>query len=283
MRNKKNKYVKVREVMPGLYEIGANAVQCHLFVGEHHALLVDTGYGLINLPAVVRGITKLPLYIVNSHGHADHACGNSQFGQCVYIHPDDLEVFSRHNSPEYRKMMLGALQGLQKLLFFLHIVPPGIDAEQYLQDDFSDFLPVREGDVFELGGMTIRVVDLPGHTPGSIGLLCDKLRVLITSDAINSNVYMFLPESTKLSVYKQSLYKARELDFDFFITGHQPKLLPKSELDAYIETAEHADFEKGIKQQENGLTPGVELRRCIHPSMKKHKAPGIMICRDKFD
>ena len=33
--------------MPGFYEITSSFVQMHLVVGQHHALLVDTGYGFM--------------------------------------------------------------------------------------------------------------------------------------------------------------------------------------------------------------------------------------------
>ena len=66
----------VRELEPGLYRIGNSAVFMDLIVGSHHALLFDTGYGYGDLKAVVRSITDKPLYVVNSHGHVDHACGN---------------------------------------------------------------------------------------------------------------------------------------------------------------------------------------------------------------
>lgn len=283
MDKKEKKYFKIEEPMPGFFEISSCLVQTHLLVGEHHALLVDTGYGFTNLPEVVRGITDLPLYIVNSHGHFDHACGNSAFRQPVFIHPADIPVFMRHNSAEYRGIMYDSLKTVQKLLFFLPILPKEVKKQECLQDDFNDFVEVTEGYTFDLGGKTAEVIELPGHTPGSIGLYCRELKLLITSDAINSNVYMFLPESTKVSVYQKSLYRAKALDFDYFVTGHQSKLYPKHMLDDYIEVVEHLDYEKGLPQKGHELTPGKELRRCIQPGKPKRKAAGIVISADKLD
>lgn len=283
MDKSERKYFKIEEPMPGFYEISSCLVQMHLLVGSHHALLVDTGYGFTNLPEVVREITDLPLYIVNSHGHFDHACGNSAFRQPVFIHPADIPVFRRHNSAKYRGIMYDSLKKVQKLLFFLPILPRRVKKEDILQDDFNDFLEVTEGYTFDLGGKTAEVIELPGHTPGSIGLYCRELKLLITSDAINSEVYMFLPESTKVSVYQKTLYRARELDFDYFVTGHQSKLFPKHMLDDYIEVVEHLDYEKGIPRKEHELTPGKELRRCIQPGKPKKKAAGIVVSADKLD
>lgn len=283
MNKKERRYFKIQEVMPGFYEIGSSFVQVHLLVGEHHALLLDTGYGFMNLPGIIKEITDLPLYIVNSHGHFDHACGNSTFHQPVYIHPADIPVFERHNSSEYRGIMYDSLKKVQRLLFFLPLLPGKVKREACLQDTFDDFIEVTEGYTFDLGRKTAEVVELPGHTPGSIGLYCRELRILLVSDAINSNVYLFLPESTKLSVYRNSLYKARKIDFDYFVTGHQPKLYPKQQLDDYIDAADHLDYEKGIPQKEHQLTPGKEIRRCLQPGKTKKQAAGIVISADKLD
>lgn len=280
--NKENrKFFKVKQMLPNLYEISCNFVQCHLLVGNHHALLIDTSYGLVNLKEMISEITDLPLYIVNSHGHADHACGNSSFHQSIYIHPEDIHVFEYHNSSECRDIMFATLQKIQRILFFKSILPKKIKKESYLKNEFNDFIHIREGYVFDLGGKLVNVIELPGHTPGSIGFLCPDLRVLITSDAINKNVYMFLSESTKLSVYLNTLYKARNLDFDYFVTGHESKLYPKKEIDKYISLVENLDYSKGIPQKEFALTPGKEIRRCVLPNNFKRDI-GIMISEDKL-
>ena len=62
-----------------------------LLAGRERALLVDTGYGFDDLRDAVRRLTGLPLTVVNTHGHHDHACGNYQFDE-VYIAGADIPV-----------------------------------------------------------------------------------------------------------------------------------------------------------------------------------------------
>lgn len=54
--------------------------------------------------------------------------------------------------------------------------------------------PIKEGDVIDLGDRPLKIIDLPGHTPGSIAVLDVKNRVLISGDSVqDSNIYMFGP------------------------------------------------------------------------------------------
>ena len=96
-----NSVYQVSETMSGVYRIENSGVHMDLLVGSHHALLFDTGYGFDDLHGLVRRITDLPLYVVNSHGHVDHACGNWQFPE-VFIHPGDAALCRLHNGPEMR-------------------------------------------------------------------------------------------------------------------------------------------------------------------------------------
>ena len=73
----------------------------------------------------------------------------------------------------------------------------------------DDFIFVEEGHTFDLGGVTAEVVEIPGHTPGSIGLLVKEKRLFLASDGVNANTWLFLPESQKLSFYQETLKKYR--------------------------------------------------------------------------
>ena len=47
----------------------------YLITGKEKALLIDTLNGVENLADIVRTITDLPVMVVNTHGHIDHAAG----------------------------------------------------------------------------------------------------------------------------------------------------------------------------------------------------------------
>ena len=117
----KEQIYSVTELEPGIFRIGNSGVFMDLIVGSHHALLFDTGYGFGCLRDVVRSITDKPLYVVISHGHVDHACGNEQFGG-AYIHPLDMALCREHNGPDMRRAELDVAE-----------VPMDFDLEAHLQ------------------------------------------------------------------------------------------------------------------------------------------------------
>ena len=264
----------VRELEPGLFRIGNSMVFMDLMVGAHHALLFDTGYGFGDLKSLVRTITDKPLYVVNSHGHVDHACGNAQFGG-AWIHPADMALALEHNGPQMRMAELETAE-----------VPMDFDLEAYLHLGPGELILVGEGHSFDLGGLTLEVIHLPGHTAGSIGLWCPERRLLWVGDAVNCFVWLFLPEAQSLSTYIASLQKAAKLPFTHMLQSHEPDPVPKRKLWDYLDLAEHLDFEAGT------LVPAPlgyegETRICtrngIHYDDRIH--PGfaaMMISREKL-
>ena len=232
MERKEQIYI-VTELEPGIYRIGNSMVYLDLIVGSHHALLFDTGYGFGSLKDVVEGITDKPLYVVNSHGHVDHACGNQQFGG-AYIHELDMTLAVEHNGREMRMAELETAE-----------VPLDFDMEAYLSLGTGVLTPVGEGHTFDLGGLTLEVVHLPGHTAGSIGLWCPERKLLWVGDAMNCFVWLFLPEAQSLDTYIETLHKAASLPFTHMLQSHEPRPVPKRKLWDYLDLAEHLDFESG--------------------------------------
>ncbi len=269
----------VKEVMPNVWEICASAVQMHLVVGCTHALLIDTGYGLDDPTPIIKSITDLPLYVLNSHGHIDHAGGNGFFEK-AYMHPDDIEPYTRQNGEEMRRGVVETLKFFQKILFFRRIVPKNLDVEKYAKVEFDNFIDIREGFEFDLGGLTAKIIELPGHTKGSVGILIEELRLLYTTDAICPATWLFLPESTKLSEYVKSIEKALSIDFDYFITGHSPKLFPKKDMYDYLAVAKDPDFEHGKKKKATAFSGGRVEVVCY--GKEKRKGISLHISEDKL-
>jgi glyoxylase-like metal-dependent hydrolase (beta-lactamase superfamily II) len=251
MENKtiENFYYKTEKIFDRVYRISSlEGTFLFLFVGDRKALLLDTAYGFGNLKKAVRKITDLPLIIVNSHGHLDHVCGNFQFDEDIYIHASDIELCKSHNSTESRqKIVLGA----QRLMDFSsgkrrNALPEGFLKDHYIHQGHGKLVPLTPDHLFELGGATIAVHELPGHTRGSVGLEYREEGVLFTADAINPLMFLFLPESTDLATFKKTLAKANSLNIKHVVFSHSPEIAPKSILEDFIECAEQVDYDQGV-------------------------------------
>ena len=188
---------------------------CYLITGREKALLVDTVNGYEDLHAIVRTITDLPVVVVNTHGHGDHVFGNVYFDE-AWMHPADFWLYE--TCAERTQDMLEE-QGLR----------------------FCPVKPLQIGQIFDLGGVQLEVVDLKGHTEGSIGLLDKAGRIIYTGDGLNTHIWMqldhSLPIATVLETFK-ALKEKHGADFDYVAHGHTKMLRDKEILDWMIRGCE---------------------------------------------
>ena len=99
----------VSEIAPDTYAINEFGLAAmYLAVGSERALLIDTGCGLTDLPALVRRFTDKPLDVMLTHCHPDHAGGIGWFDR-IYLHPDDFPAVPELDADEIRgyNRMLG--------------------------------------------------------------------------------------------------------------------------------------------------------------------------------
>lgn len=164
----------------------------YLVEGKEKALLIDTGLGIGKLTEFAKTLTKLPLTVVNTHGHRDHAGGDFEFEE-VYAHPADFDLIQRSDNHAKRAA------GLKPTV--LH--------------------EIKEGYEFDLGGRKLQVIETPGHTPGSIVLLDAANKLLFTGDNDNTLVWLFLRDSLPLETYLATLQKIdKRTDFETMLPGH---------------------------------------------------------------
>ena len=136
------------------WRIEDRGVRCFLLTGSEKALLIDSGRELHTARDIAESLTDLPVMLLNTHADGDHTGSNEQF-ESFYMHPDKEAHFRR-----------GGRGGT--------------------------IIPVREGDNLDLGGRELRIIDLPGHTPGSIAVLDVGNRVLISGDPVQEHGRIFM-------------------------------------------------------------------------------------------
>ena len=134
--------------------VGHMAVFCYLVYDEQskEGILIDPAGNEQQLLQLLKekGITLR--YIVNTHGHPDHTCGNNRIRQAT-----------------------GAL-----------VVMPAIDDEFFQKPEFSGWarmigvdaaapadVRVQDEEELTFGDITMKFIHTPGHTPGSCCVLID--------------------------------------------------------------------------------------------------------------
>ncbi len=182
---------------PDSWRIEDSIVRAFLFAGRERALLVDSTTGAGDLAALVKGLTSLPVLLVNTHADEDHIGCNSQFPH-AWMHPAEFAHYARMGKP-------GAAAPM----------------------------PLQDGEVLDLGGRRFQVVLIPGHTCGGIALLNPAERFLICGDAVSSRPVFLFGSERNPDAYQASLHRLKELsgDFDLLYPSHGEFPLGKEQLD----------------------------------------------------
>lgn len=153
-----------------LYErigVTPHVISMALVIGSERAALIDTGFGKGNLYELVREYTDLPVALLITHGDYDHFGGNALF------------------EDRYMSSLDDELTG----------------------DKAFTHKELTDGQVFDLGGIKLEAVAVPGHSRGSFCFYDRKNGRLFTGDAVNRLPWLFLERCTPLKVYRDSLVR----------------------------------------------------------------------------
>lgn len=177
---------KVIQINDNTWRFEDAGVRFFLLTGTKKALLIDSGMCVHNADEIAASITSLPVELINTHADPDHIASNRAFA-AFYMHPAEYTNYHRRNK------------------------------------EAGTIIPVWDGDILDLGERPLRIIHLPGHTPGSIAVLDVHKRVLISGDPIQAHgrIYMFGPQRDLLA-YLQSLERISAMKdlFDEIYPSH---------------------------------------------------------------
>ena len=155
----------------------------YLVVGEEKALLFDLAINQENLWDYACSLTDRPVQLVLSHGHVDHIFYLNKREE-VWLHPDDMDMVKNGvpgvNEPTHPCPVLHSL---------------------------------NEGDVIELGNRKLTVYHIPGHTPGSILLLDQKTKLLLSGDSVARRLLFGVGSDVKIEPFCQKVERLKKIDF----------------------------------------------------------------------
>lgn len=207
-----------------------NAVHLYLVRGARLAL-IDSGAGDSPSRAVEPALRELGLswtdldYLINTHGHADHAGGNGELKASapqvqIGIHPDDKHLLS---GPEAHMQSATDTAAAMRLLGRDDLVAEREAALRRIigRSAGIDRL-LEEGDVVDLGDdVRLSVIHTPGHTAGSVCFYWEAEGMVFTGDAVQGHGW----RSGTAPIYHDPVYvdsigRLEGLSADVMCMGH---------------------------------------------------------------
>jgi glyoxylase-like metal-dependent hydrolase (beta-lactamase superfamily II) len=86
--------------------------------------------------------------------------------------------------------------------------------------------PVKEGDAIDLGGITLRIYEVPGHCRGHIAILDEKNRNLFVGDAlgdkVSDDIFLppFMPSTWEPDAFLSSVNKLSQVPYETLCLAH---------------------------------------------------------------
>ncbi len=192
----------------GAYPSGNSVV----IVGEDDTAIIDP-----SVTVVAEGGAHVPVTIVlNSHSHEDHMAGNGLFADArVHIHDEDLP--GAHSLDGLLEVY--GLEGEARTSFSETILT------EFHYTPRPDATGFRDGDVFDLGGVRVEAVHLPGHTRGHSGFRIDG-GVFFCADIDLTGFGPYYGDVwSDLDDFEASLVQMRDEEADWFVTFHHKGII----------------------------------------------------------
>ena len=152
--------------------------------GDEKALMIDSGMNTPDAVKYAKELSDKPLEMLNTHADRDHISGNGAFEK-IYM--------SSNEEANYR-----AAGGK------------------------GEIIPIKDGDIIDLGNRPLEIIDIPGHTPGSVAILDINNRVLISGDSVQDGTIFMFGEFRDIHSYIDSMKKLETYKdrFDAIFPSH---------------------------------------------------------------
>lgn len=207
------------------------ALNSYIIVSQHRNLIIDTGFDILPCrQALFQGIQDLNIDLTNTdlvvtHMHPDHSGLAAELGSKgvnVYMGKTDGDFLNMAANQDFRKNF----KLLRDILGFgesgLSAMGKGFETSALKT---LDFIPLIEGDKIALGDYSFEIVDIPGHSPGHIGLYERNHKLFFGGDhileQITPNITFWGFEQDILAVYFNSLNKVYDYEIDFLFPAHR--------------------------------------------------------------
>ncbi|VVO26247.1 quinoprotein relay system zinc metallohydrolase 1 [Pseudomonas fluorescens] len=187
---------------------GGNIVNTGFIVTDNGVVVIDSGpskrYGEALRKAIAATTDKPVIQVLLTHHHPDHVLGNQAFGD----------------------VPIGALAGTRKLL-----EQQGDAMAENMYRLVGDWmrgtevvLPTQEitPGTLSIGGHSLRLLGLRGHTDADLAILDEKTGVLFAGDLVFYERALTTPNSPGLEVWQADIDQLESLPWKLIVPGHGP-------------------------------------------------------------
>jgi glyoxylase-like metal-dependent hydrolase (beta-lactamase superfamily II) len=256
----------VHEVATGIHRIesdlGPRFMAQYLLVGDDRTILIDTGLAAtpdeVLIPALDHARVEPDLILI-SHADLDHCGGNRRMRE---RYPSAVLA-----CPELDRGWIESNEAMLAENYQWH-QPYGIEQpdEAGRQDILAQLggsapvdLGLRGCETLRLGPRRrLEVLQLPGHTPGHLGVWDPVTRTAIVIDAaLYDGIYdragnkLIPPRYYDAAAYRQTIRRIQALDPDLLLTAHYPPM-SRGEASEFCErSAAYVDAVEAIVRAEH--------------------------------
>ncbi|MGD9395990.1 MAG: MBL fold metallo-hydrolase [Candidatus Thorarchaeota archaeon] len=194
------------------YFDAAGTCSIYLIKGER-TCIIDTGTAA-EVPTLCKGLKAAKAYppdiIALTHSHFDHCQGVPMLRELAANEGKEIEVMASEAG-----VGLLADQSFNRVF-----------DKKGRYEDIPDVTPLKEGDVIDLGGETLKVINTPGHANDQISFLHQESGRLYVGDSLglhlgeNSYVPPFFPANWNLEAFQDTIEKLKQTDFKQLCFAH---------------------------------------------------------------
>lgn len=178
----------------------------------------------------------------------------------IHLNEDDFKLAAEHTQIDVRYDYLKP---------YLEV-----KMEDMAKPKTEGYLPLNDGDIFDLGDLHVEVFDFKGHTEGSVGILIKEDETAILGDALNSMTFLQFMDKLTLNDYVNNVKEVirkygSEIKHVLFSHGHNtgtPVILKEA-----IETVEEVlNGEQGLYLENIGpLMSGCYMAKEVDNKMNR--------------
>lgn len=237
----------VHQMAHGRQPFGIPSPNVYLVQGRRASMLIDSGYDEAKdhaaRMAYVRSAGGPPIMgILVTHRHRDHAGGAVQLRRDT-----DAPILAHHLDRE------------------------AIERERF-QGEAQVDEELRGGETFDLGGLTLEVIHVPGHTMGSVAVLLRERNALLSADTVlGVTTTLVRPGEGDLRLYVESVARLRDVAPRVIYPGHGgPVTDPVARMEELIEHRRRRE-EQVLAQLAMGACTVTDIRDALYADIPESR------------